>query len=138
MLEAQLVEIPKLIETDPGQRSLGARVALASGAVVVLILGVIGWILPIVPGLPLIVVGLGMLGLCSRRAASWINATEARLPRRIRLALRPRMEAKPADGSGDLLTRLLAERGMNLTPPGAEGGRNDQRAVDPTTARRDP
>jgi uncharacterized membrane protein YbaN (DUF454 family) len=54
------------------------------------VLGILGWLVPIVTGIPFYIVGLGLLGLASRRVRHWINAAERHLPRRVRLLLRPR------------------------------------------------
>jgi uncharacterized membrane protein YbaN (DUF454 family) len=52
------------------------------------VLGVVGWLIPVVTGLPFHVAGLVLLGLASDRVAGWINGLDRRLPHRVRLALR--------------------------------------------------
>lgn len=82
-------EIPDLLSTDPSKRSLVLRILLATGGTAAFVVGMVAWVMPVVPGVPLVILGLTMLGMCNRRMAILINAAERRLPRNIRLLFRP-------------------------------------------------
>jgi uncharacterized membrane protein YbaN (DUF454 family) len=73
---------------DQPHRPAWKRVLLISGGVVFLLLGVVGWLVPVMTGIPFYVVGLLMLGFGSRRCATWVNALDRRLPNRWRHLLR--------------------------------------------------
>ncbi|MCC7014738.1 MAG: hypothetical protein IT454_19405 [Planctomycetes bacterium] len=79
LIEAQRPALP------PVRRAL-----YLAGGIVCMILGVVGWLVPIVTGVPFYILGFALLGLASPRAARWVNALDRRLPLRARLALRRR------------------------------------------------
>jgi hypothetical protein len=60
---------------------VGAGVLLLAG-------GVVGWLIPVMTGIPFLVAGAVVLGLATRRGASVVNALERRLPERWRRKLR--------------------------------------------------
>lgn len=81
-----------LIREPDSRPHVGLRIfALAAGALF-MVAGVIGWLVPIVTGIPFYIVGLALLGVGSERVRRVINRSEARLPyrwrRRIRRMLR--------------------------------------------------
>ncbi|HEX9795312.1 MAG TPA: hypothetical protein VGC54_15115, partial [Planctomycetota bacterium] len=57
-----------------------------------LVLGVVGWLVPVVTGIPFYILGFALLGYSSRRLRCWLRRAERRLPLRARVALR-RMHA---------------------------------------------
>jgi uncharacterized membrane protein YbaN (DUF454 family) len=67
------------------------RVALLAAALLFVVLGIVGWLLPVVTGIPFYILGLVCAGMASRRVGGWINRHERRLPRRLRLLLRPKL-----------------------------------------------
>lgn len=80
-------ELPDLLSTDI-KRPLWARALCVAGAMVCFVLGVIGWLIPLVTGLPFYALGLILLGMASSRAARWINRMDRRLPYAVRVKLR--------------------------------------------------
>jgi len=76
-------------------RALWLRILFGAGAVVCLALGVIGWLIPLVTGIPFYLAALGLLAAASDRARQVINALEARLPHHRRLALRRWLRRSP-------------------------------------------
>jgi uncharacterized membrane protein YbaN (DUF454 family) len=62
------------------------------GAVILFALGIVGWLIPVVTGIPFYALGLVLLGMSSQRVREWINHAERRLPihwrRRLRATLR--------------------------------------------------
>ena len=91
-------DLPDLIEPQPTRRPLWFKLLCVAGAAVMFALGVVGWLLPVVTGVPFYVLGLVLLGMASDRVRRWINRAERRLPHRAGRALR------------DALARLRARR----------------------------
>ena len=84
-------ELPDLLSEEPTERGLVVRVGLMVATAVLFILAIVFWLIPVLTGIPFWILGFVTLGMASRRAARWINARERRLPRKLRLALRPRL-----------------------------------------------
>jgi len=55
---------------------------------VLLLLGIIGWLVPIVTGVPFLVASLAAVAMVSRRVCRWINIIDRKLPYRVRKGLR--------------------------------------------------
>ena len=53
-----------------------------------IVLGIVGWLVPVVTGLPFYAAALVLLAVASERVRGWINRLERRLPRAVRRALR--------------------------------------------------
>lgn len=102
-------DLPPLLETNAAPRPLVTRVALLCGATLFFALGIIGWLIPVVTGIPFYIVAFAMLGAASRRTARLLNRAETRLPYRWRVALRR-------------LTARARERGRQSSPR----ARNDE------------
>ena len=81
--------LPDLLHLKAEPPAPWKRVLLALGGVVCLVLGVVGWLVPIITGIPFYVLGLVLFGMASPAVGQRINAWERRLPRRQRLWLRP-------------------------------------------------
>ena len=95
------LELPELLKEREKPLHLTWRVFALAGGVVFMILGVVGWLFPIVTGIPFYILGLGLLGMGSRRVRHWINQLEQRLPYRARLFLRPKLRKALRSGGGD-------------------------------------
>jgi hypothetical protein len=80
-------------------------------AVLAFLGGLLGWLVPVVTGIPLFVVSAVFLAFASRRAVGWINALERRLPERWRRGLRRAVRKVPS-------RKLKAS--VNLPPSGAK------------------
>jgi hypothetical protein len=87
-------DLPDLVSAATRPHSLGKQIFLVLGGVIVVALGFIGWILPFVPGVPLVVIGIGMIAMVSDRLKTWINRIERQLPHQYRLLLRPALRGK--------------------------------------------
>ncbi len=81
-------ELEPLFWSDHKARPLWKRALLLVGALIFIVLGVVFWIVPLVTGIPFYIVGFALLGAASPRAQAVLNRAEARLPHRVRLALR--------------------------------------------------
>jgi uncharacterized membrane protein YbaN (DUF454 family) len=66
-----------------------------TGAAVAFALGIAGWLLPVIAGIPFYVVGLVLLAKASNGTVKWINWAEAKLPPRRRRQLRAAMRKAP-------------------------------------------
>jgi len=64
------------------------RVLLLAAACVCFALGLVGWLVPVVTGIPFYIAGLVFLAGASERCRRWINGWERRLPHKYRLNLR--------------------------------------------------
>ncbi len=79
----------------PGERgSVWIRLLWLAGAMVCFVLGIVGWLIPVVTGIPFYVAGFLMLAACSERARRWLNRVEKDLPLSWRLKLRAAMERR--------------------------------------------
>lgn len=85
------VEIPPLLHLRDEPRPLWQRVVFAVGAGICMVLGVVGWLVPVVTGIPFYVAGAVLLGMSSPSVGRRINAWEAKLRPRVRLLLRPKL-----------------------------------------------
>ena len=84
-------ELPDLIQEQRARPGMVKRIALLAAALVLFGLGIVGWLVPIVTGIPFYILAAVCAGMASPRVARWINRHERRLPRRWRLLLRPRL-----------------------------------------------
>ena len=91
----ELPELPDLLPTLV-KRPLWVRALCVAGAVVCFVLGVIGWLIPLVTGLPFYAAGLLLLGMASSRVAQWVNRMDRRLPFGVRVKLRKWTRRRPA------------------------------------------
>ena len=89
-------DLPDLLEHDHKPRPRWIKALCLIGAVLLFALGVVGWLIPLVTGIPFYVAGLFLLSIGSDRAREWINRLERKLPHRWRVALRRVMRKKQA------------------------------------------
>ena len=83
--------LPDLLQVERVERGMWTRIGLLLAAAVLFLLGVVVWLIPVLGGSILLYIpALLLVGMASRRAAAKINQVERKLPRRLRLWLRPR------------------------------------------------
>jgi len=82
------VILPDLLLPARPDRSIVTRVVLLNLGVLFMLLGVVGWLVPVVTGLPFYAVGIVLLGISSRRVRGWINRMERRMSEGKRVKLR--------------------------------------------------
>lgn len=92
------VELPNLLPERDNGYPTWKRTALFTAGSVCMVLGVIGWLVPVVTGIPFYIAGLALLGLASVRAARAINVLERKLPLRARRMLRRAMPRNESEG----------------------------------------
>lgn len=69
-------------------RPLWLRLLFLFGAFVCFALGIVGWLVPVVTGIPFYAAALILLAVASDRARGWVNALERRLPHNTRVSMR--------------------------------------------------
>ena len=87
---------PDLLRALAHHRPLWIRLAAVLGALAMFALGVVGWLIPVVTGVPFYVAGLALLAVASERARRIINRLERKLPRRTRWTLRRGLDRIPS------------------------------------------
>jgi len=93
--------LPDLLERHARPRPLWMRALCVVGAVFFFLLGVVGWLIPLVTGIPFYVLSLILLGMASDRVRERINRAERRLPERWRLRLRQAIGKRARPRAGD-------------------------------------
>ncbi|KAA3607873.1 MAG: hypothetical protein DWQ01_12355 [Planctomycetota bacterium] len=88
MNQATEPSLPPLLDPEVGLRHPVAKILAVVAGLFCLVFGLIGWVIPILTGIPFYLLGLALLGWGSRRLRLRINAWETRLPHRARVALR--------------------------------------------------
>ena len=81
-------DLPDLLASDGKRRPAWVRAVCLAGAFVFFLLGMVGWLIPVVTGIPFYLVALVLLGMASDRVLGGINRLERRLPDRWRRGLR--------------------------------------------------
>jgi hypothetical protein len=80
--------LPDLLREPDGRHPFWLRVFFLGAALACFALGVVGWLIPVVTGIPFYVAGLVFLGLASDRTRRLINRQERRLAESTRRKLR--------------------------------------------------
>ncbi|RKY20758.1 MAG: hypothetical protein DRQ55_06700 [Planctomycetota bacterium] len=108
--------LPDLLRCDSTALPLGKRVLHIGGALLFFALGVIGWLIPIVPGIPFYILGLVLLAKAVPAVGQRVNAWERGLSPRWRLALRPGWRRRQAAGERGEAARRAREAGSDVEP----------------------
>jgi hypothetical protein len=85
-----------LLRFPRSRQPLWKRVLYFIGAALAFALGIVGWLLPVVTGIPFYILGLLLLAKASDRTVKWINRAEAKLPPRRRRQLRALLKKIPS------------------------------------------
>jgi hypothetical protein len=85
--------LPDLLRERDGSHPFWLRIIFMGAALVCFALGVVGWLIPVITGIPFYAAGLIFLGLASDRTRRFINRMERRLSESTRRKIR-RMIAK--------------------------------------------
>lgn len=80
--------LPDLLRDQDGRHPFWLRVIFLGTALLCFVLGVVGWLIPVVTGIPFYVAGLVFLGLASDRTRRLINRMERRLSENSRRRIR--------------------------------------------------
>ena len=71
--------LPDLLREQDARHPVWLRLIFLAAAVVCLAAGLVGWLIPVITGIPFYAAGLVFLGLASDRVRRWINRLERRL-----------------------------------------------------------
>lgn len=93
--------LPDLLDEGAPPWPLPARVAAGVVGSLLLAVGLAGVVLPLLPGVPFLILAALLLGRSSPDLRRRVNALERRLPLGLRRCLRPRRAAPAADASDD-------------------------------------
>jgi hypothetical protein len=80
--------LPDLLREQDGRHPFWLRLVFLGAAFVCLVLGVVGWLIPVITGIPFYAAGLVFLGLASDRTRRFINRMEHRLSENTRRRIR--------------------------------------------------
>jgi DMSO reductase anchor subunit len=70
--------LPDLFREPDRRHPVWLRILFLAAALLFFAAGVVGWLIPVVTGLPFYAVGLVFLGLASDRVRRWVNRFERR------------------------------------------------------------
>lgn len=112
---------PDLLREPEHHRPLWMRALCFAGAGVFFVLGIVGWLIPVLTGIPFYVAGLALLALASDGARHMINRLEGRLPRRWRWALRRGLASVPSEWLRRLVNIPTREESSTGPPPAGPG-----------------
>jgi hypothetical protein len=112
---------PDLLREPEHHRPVWVRVLCFAGASIFFVLGIIGWLIPVLTGIPFYVAGLALLALASDRARHLINRLERRLARRLRWALRRGLAGIPSKRFRRLVNIPTPEEPRAGSPPAGPG-----------------
>ncbi|MDG2150093.1 MAG: hypothetical protein P8N09_11280 [Planctomycetota bacterium] len=87
-----------LLKVPSERKPLWFRVVLFLGAAGCMLLGVVGWLVPVVTGIPFYILGLVLLSMAHPPLARWVNLKERGFSPRVRKALRPRLRRRSKVG----------------------------------------
>jgi hypothetical protein len=80
--------LPDLLREQDGRHPFWLRVVFLVAALVCFAAGVVGWLVPVITGIPFYAAGLVFLGLASDRTRRFINRLERRLAESTRRKIR--------------------------------------------------
>jgi DMSO reductase anchor subunit len=69
-------------------KSLTGRLLMLLLAVGLLLLGLLGWIIPLITGVPFLIASVVAVAMASHRVCRWVNFVEGKFPVRLRRGLR--------------------------------------------------
>lgn len=79
---------PLFSDSSRTVQSLLHKVALVLVGAVLIAVGIVGWVLPFIPGVPLIIAGIAVIAIAIPSFAKHVNRLEQRLPLSVRLFVR--------------------------------------------------
>jgi hypothetical protein len=80
--------LPDLLRAQDGRHPFWLRIVFLVAALICFVAGVVGWLIPVMTGIPFYAAGLVFLGLASDRTRRFINRMEQRLSENTRRRIR--------------------------------------------------
>lgn len=96
------------------RRGLIMRMSLFVFGGLLVVYGIIGVILPVLPGFPFLLIGMPLMAASSERARGWMNMLDRRFPLTLRLLLR-RMRLEPPPRNANEEERARWRRSVLIT-----------------------
>ena len=107
-------QLGDLFAPTTSRRGLIVRAVLFVVGGLLVVYGILGVILPVLPGFPFLLIGMPLMAASSERARGWMNTLDRKFPLTLRLLLRRmRLEAPPKDA--DDLERARWRRSVLMT-----------------------
>ena len=95
--------LPDFLREQNGRHPFWLRLCFLAAALVCFVLGVVGWLIPVITGIPFYAAGLVFLGLASDRTRRFINRMERRLSENTRRKIRRLIGKVPGRWVRDLV-----------------------------------
>ncbi len=95
-------DLPDLLKIPAVARSPWVRLLLALGGTLCMVLGLVGWLVPVVTGLPFYLAGMLLLSMSHPPLGVWINRKERTISPRVRLLFRPRLRKQWRSAASDV------------------------------------
>lgn len=95
--------LPDLLRERDARHPVWLRIVFLAAALVCFVLGVVGWLIPVITGIPFYAAGLVFLGLASDRTRRFINRMERRLSENSRRRMRRLIARVPGRWVRDLV-----------------------------------
>ena len=95
-------DLPDLLKIPEVAHAPWVRLLLAAGGTLCMILGVVGWLVPVVTGIPFYLAGLLLLSMSHPPFGVWLNRKERTLSPRVRLLLRPKLRKQWKAAASDV------------------------------------
>jgi Flp pilus assembly protein TadB len=92
-----LPPLPDLLRAQDGRHPFWVRIIFLAAGAVCFVAGIVGWLIPVVTGIPFYAAGLVFLGLASDRTRRLINRLERRLAESTRRKLRRGLARVPGN-----------------------------------------
>ena len=95
--------LPDFLREQDGRHPFWLRLCFLAAALVCFVLGVVGWLIPVITGIPFYAAGLVFLGLASDRTRRFNNRMERRLSENTRRRIRRLIARVPGRWVRDLV-----------------------------------
>lgn len=112
--ELETDQLGDLFAPTRTRRGLIVRIVLFIVGGILVVYGIIGVILPVLPGFPFLLIGMPLLAASSERARGWVNKLDKKFPLTLRLLLR-RMKLAPPPQDASLEERARWKRSILIT-----------------------
>jgi uncharacterized membrane protein YbaN (DUF454 family) len=107
-------QLGELFEPTRTRRGLVVRIVLFILGGLLVIYGILGVLLPVLPGFPFLLIGMPLLAASSERARGWVNRLDKKFPFTLRLLLR-RMKLAPPPKDASPEERARWKRSILIT-----------------------
>ncbi|CAG0985687.1 Inner membrane protein YbaN [Planctomycetaceae bacterium] len=100
-MDLETDQLGDLFAPTTSRHGLIVRVALFVVGGLLVIYGILGVILPVLPGFPFLLIGMPLMAASSERARGWMNSLDRKFPLTMRLLLRRMKLERPPLNAGE-------------------------------------